>query len=69
MNIKTVEEMEQIVSKNKSLFWDGWTVVNSYPSDKARTSKFGAFVKGKWHMQKRFNPSRDGWEIPDKFVR
>jgi hypothetical protein len=68
MKIKSLEKMETIVSKNRSLFWDGWTVINSYPSDKGRTSPFGAFIKGKWHMQNRFIPSSNGWEIPDKFV-
>lgn len=68
MQIKTLEKMETIVAKNKSLYWDGWTVVNSYPSEKGRTSKFGAYIKGKWHLQKRFVPTINGWDIPDKFV-
>ena len=68
MNIKSLEKMEEIVSKNKSLFWDGWTVVNSYVSDKARTSNQGAFRNGQWHLQKRFEPTTLGWDIPDKFV-
>lgn len=69
MVVTTVEQMEEIVSNNKALRWDGWTVVHSYVSDKARTSKFGAFVNGKWSMQKRIEPTQSGWEIPDKFVR
>lgn len=68
MKISSLEKMEEIVAQNKALFWDGWTVVNSYPSDKARTSKFGAYVNGKWHLQKRFVPATGGWDIPDKFV-
>ncbi len=68
MQIKSLEKMEAIVKNNKSLFWDGWTVVSSYPSDKGRTSKFGAYVNGKWHLQKRFTPSKNGWDIPDKIV-
>jgi hypothetical protein len=68
MQIKSLEKMETIVSKNRSLFWDGWTVVNSYPSEKGRTSQFGAFIKGKWHIQSRFTPSSNGWTIPDKFI-
>jgi hypothetical protein len=68
MQIKSLEQMEQIVSKNRSLFWDGWTVVNSYPSEKGRTSKLGAYVKGRWHLQNRFTPTENGWDIPDKFV-
>lgn len=69
MVVTTVEKMEEIVSGNKALSWDGWTVVHSYLSDKARTSKYGAIVSGKWYMQKRIAPTSSGWEIPDKFVR
>lgn len=68
MQIKSLEKMESIVSKNKSLSWDGWTVLNSYQSEKGRTSPLGAFINNKWHIQNRFVPSSNGWEIPDKFV-
>jgi hypothetical protein len=66
MIIKTIEEMEKIVSSNKELFWDGWTVVKRYPSDKAKTSKQGVLVKGVWHIEQRFEATIDGWEIPGK---
>jgi hypothetical protein len=69
MVVTSLEKMEEIVSNNKALSWNGWTVVHSYASDKARTSKFGALVHGKWQMQKHFVPTSIGWEIPDKFVR
>lgn len=69
MIISSLEQMESIVNKNKSLRWDGWVVLNSYPSDKARTSKNGALVNGVWSIQNRFVPSENGWDIPDKFVR
>lgn len=68
MIINTLEQMESIVASNKTLSWDGWTVVNSYPSEKGRTSKNGALVKSKWHIQSRFVPDRNGWNIPSKFV-
>ncbi len=68
MKIKSLEEMEEIVSKNHSLFWDGWTVVNKYKSDKAKTSKYGVFINNKWYMTVRFEPNRDGWDIPERFV-
>lgn len=69
MVVTSLEKMEEIVSKNKALSWDGWTVVHSFASDKARTSRFGALHEGKWQMQKLFAPTTSGWEIPDKFVR
>jgi hypothetical protein len=68
MQIKSLEKMESIVAKNKALSWDGWTVISSYPSDKGRTSKFGAYVNGKWHIQTCFVPSNNGWDIPDKLI-
>lgn len=69
MNIKSLEKMEEIVSANRSLFWDGWTVINRYQSENGRTSKDGVLVNGKWCLQKRFQVTESGWNIPDKFVR
>lgn len=66
MIIKTIEEMENFVSKNKEFSWDGWTVVKRYQSDKGRTSKDGIRIKGVWYMQQRFEPSDNGWIIPDR---
>jgi hypothetical protein len=66
MIIKTIDEMEKLVSSNKNLFWDGWTVVKIYKSDKARTSSDGVRIKGQWFMQERFAPGPDGWTIPEK---
>jgi hypothetical protein len=66
MIINTIEEMEKIVSSNKELFWDGWTVVKRYPSDKAKTSKQGVLVKGVWYIEQRFEATINGWEIPGK---
>jgi hypothetical protein len=66
MIIKTIEEMEKIVSSNKELFWDGWTVVKRYPSDKAKTSKQGVLIKGVWYIEQRFEATINGWEISGK---
>jgi hypothetical protein len=67
MIIRTIDEMEKIVSSNKELFWDGWTVVKRYPSDKAKTLNQGVLIKGVWHIEQRFEPTSQGWEIPNKF--
>ena len=69
MLISSIENMEKIVSKNKELKWDGWDVVHFYPSEKARTSKFGARVNDKWCMVKRFEITEKGWDIPNKIMR
>jgi hypothetical protein len=68
MNIQSLEQMEQLVKSNKNLRWDGWTVVNYIRSDKARTSKFGEYINGKWYIVKRFSPNRDGWSIPESLI-
>lgn len=69
MIIKSLDKMEEIVKGNRFLSWDGWTVVHSSLSETAWMSKNGRFVKGKWYVQKRYEPRGIGWEIPDKFVR
>jgi hypothetical protein len=63
-----LEIMEQIVSNNRFLSWDGWTVIETVPSEKAFYSKFGVYKNSKWQMKKEFVPSIKGWEIPDKYV-
>lgn len=68
MIIDSLSKMEEIVSKNKSLSWDGWSVVNRYKSDKAKTSKYGVYFKGTWYMSQRFEPNRNGWDIPERLV-
>lgn len=69
MNIRSLKKMEAIVAKNHQLIWDGWTVVHSVKNPTAWSSTNGAYVKGKWYIQKRYEPTVDGWEIPDKLVR
>ena len=69
MLISSLEKMEEVVEKNKSLRWHGWDVVFSYPSEKARTSKFGALVSGVWHLQRVFKLTSEGWHVPKDYVK
>lgn len=69
ISVNSLEKMETIVSKNSNLSWDGWDVVEMIKSDKAFTSKYGALKNNAWHLKKIFVVSRNGWEIPDKYVR
>lgn len=69
MNIKSLKKMEQIVSRNRQLSWDGWTVVHSFKTPNGWSSPSGAYVDGKWFIQNRYEPTTSGWEIPDKLVR
>ncbi|MFY9325721.1 MAG: hypothetical protein WAO29_04615 [Candidatus Nanopelagicales bacterium] len=68
MIVTSLEKMEAIVEKNWFLYWDGWTVVQSFPSDKGRTSKFGAYRNKRWHLQRRYEPTERGWNIPKKLA-
>ncbi len=70
MIVKSLDQMEKIVADNKKfLSWDGWSVVELYQSEKARSSVNGVYKNNKWFMKKVFSPSRIGWEIPNKYVR
>jgi hypothetical protein len=69
MLIQTLEQMEQIVSKTSFLSWDGWSVIEMSPSAKGSSSIHGAFSQGKWYLKRTFTPSRQGWEIPNRYVK
>lgn len=69
MLVSSLEQMEQIVSRNRNLRWDGWDVIFSYASEKGRTSKFGARVKDVWHLERRVDLTEEGWHVPKKYVR
>ncbi len=69
MKISSLERMEQIVSSNPSLSWDGWDVLQRIASPASWAKTDGVFFKGKWYQQKRFEITSDGWEIPNKLVR
>lgn len=68
MHIKSLEQMEQIVKSNNNLFWDGWSIISRYRSEKAKTSKYGAYIDGNWYMTRKFIPGKNGWDIPESFV-
>lgn len=67
--IKSLPEMEKIVSRNRMLSWDGWTVLHIFESPTGWRSKEGILVDGKWHIARRFEVTSEGWDIPPKLVR
>lgn len=69
MNVTSLDKMEQIVSTNKSLHWDGWDVVESKPNPVAWMKPNAAFINDVWYAQNRFVPTEIGWTIPAKFAR
>ena len=68
MMVTSLEKMDKIVNSHWFLYWDGWTVIQSFPSEKGRTSKFGAYRNKKWHLQRKFELTDRGWNIPKKLV-
>lgn len=69
MQVTSLEKMETIVESNKSLSWDGWTVVDTQKNPAGWAKTNGAFINDSWHIQNRFEPTEQGWDIPGKFVR
>lgn len=68
MNVNSLEVMESIVEDNDSLSWDGWTVIESDLKKDGMLSVDGAYVNGKWIVQKRYSPEANGWNIPNRLV-
>lgn len=58
-----------IVSKNPSLYWDGWDIIEWKKYDDAIFQKNGAFRNGKWGKCFRMPVSNNGtWKVPAKYV-
>lgn len=66
--IKSLEKMEKIVSRNKSLSWDGWNVVELSKSPGAMYKPNGVRIAGVWYFKNIFNLDQDGWRIPSKYA-
>lgn len=66
--IASLEQMENIVSNNRSLSWDGWNVVELTKNPKGMFKANGIQVKGIWYTKKIFVVNQDGWRIPSKYV-
>jgi hypothetical protein len=69
MNILSLDKMEEIVTTNKSLSWDGWTVLELKADNAAWMKQNAAFIEGKWNRINRYEPNENGWTIPDRFVK
>ena len=69
MQIKNLEQMEKVVLKNNALSWDGWNVIELVKSSTAMFNSNGSFKDGSWYLKRVFSPARDGWSLPDKYMR
>lgn len=68
MLIRSLETMEDLVSKSKSLAWDGWTVVSLKPAVGKTNATNVVKIRNKWYVEQRFEVSEEGWNIPDKLL-
>jgi len=59
----------KIVDTNKSLFWEGWNIVEFKPASDAYYSPQGAFHNGKWGYKNVFALTEQGWKVPKKYAR
>ena len=66
--IKSLEKMEKIVSKSKSLSWDGWNVVELIKNPGAMFKPNAARINGVWYIKNIFIVDQDGWRIPSKYA-
>lgn len=64
----SLEKMEDIVSRNKSLSWEGWNVVELIKNPAGPFKSNGARIKGVWYVKSIFTVERDGWRIPSKYT-
>jgi hypothetical protein len=66
--VKSLETMEELVSRHNQLHWDGWDVLElkRNPSGASRTD--GIYFGGKWYTHRRFSPSEAGWRLPKRYV-
>lgn len=69
MKIVSLDRMEEIVHKNKSLSWEGWTVLDTNKNPAAWARSNGVFKNNSWHNQVRYELNENGWDLPSKFVK
>lgn len=69
MLINNLDTMEKIVKSNQSLSWEGWNVVELKKSPTAMYKQNGAYINGSWYFKTVYSVNRDGWRIPNKYVR
>jgi hypothetical protein len=58
-----------IVEKNISLSWDGWKIVDFKKDFKAEFSNDGIRLNGSWGFYRTYELDRDGWKVPQKYVK
>ena len=67
MIVNNLERMEKIVARNNNLSWVGWDVADRKRSEAGRTAVNGVRVNGVWYLQRIYQVTRNGWDIPNKY--
>jgi hypothetical protein len=67
MIINDLDKMEKIVARNNNLSWVGWDVADRKRSEAGRTAVNGVRVNGVWYLQRIYQVTRNGWDIPNKY--
>lgn len=63
MVITSLDKMEEIVSANPDLVWEGWDVLWYKPYKAGFLKRNGAYRNG-WTLLTRITPTRSGWKLP-----
>jgi hypothetical protein len=69
MKISKIEEAEEIVLKNKSLFWDGWDIIHYKKIEDGFTDSKSVYKENSWYKKEIFFLNKDGWNIPDRLIK
>jgi hypothetical protein len=68
VTISDYNDAHRVVDRSPNLFWDGWTIVEFRNNPDASSYKNGMYRNGKWGTARRYEPSRDGWTVPKRYV-
>jgi len=63
------EQAHDIVNNNRSLHWDGWSIIEFKKDNSAEYHQKGSRYNGIWGFAKVYSPDREGWKVPKKYVR
>lgn len=58
-----------IVESNSNLYWDGWKIVDFKKDFKAEFSPNGIRLNNQWGFCRIYEADRDGWKVPQKYVK
>jgi len=68
MLVKSLEKMEDIVSKNKSLSWEGWNLVELINKPSAAYKQNSVMFNKVWYIKNIFTVDHYGWKVPKKYT-